>query len=276
MNRTPKTMDTSGSQGLRLRPADQRGRTKIGWLNAKHSFSFGNYFDPENRGFRSLRVINDDRIAPGGGFGEHGHADMEIVTWVLEGALEHKDSLGHGGVIRPGDLQAMTAGAGIRHSEFNASADEPVHLLQIWIRPEAAGLPPAYDQRQFPLEGPGGRINRWQTIAAPAQGSAEGGADSQAASTPPLRIHQDATLTVTELTPEATVQAAIPSDRHGYLHAALGELTLDVVLPGGQEASHALTEGDAVELPGGSAITLRGGSDVGLSGRSQALLFDLA
>ncbi len=130
-----------------LRPANQRGRTAIDWLDSWHSFSFGDYYDPAHMGFRSLRVINDDRIAPGGGFGRHPHRDMEIVTYVLQGALEHRDSLGTGSVIRAGDVQRMTAGTGIYHSEFNPSEAEPVHLLQIWLLPEARNLRPGYEQR---------------------------------------------------------------------------------------------------------------------------------
>src|SRR4051812_13832513 len=131
-------------------PSAGRGRTRIGWLDSHHSFSFGEYYDPDNMGFRSLRVINDDVVAPGMGFGMHGHQDMEIVTWVLSGALEHKDSLGSGSVLRHGIAQRMSAGTGIRHSEFNPSKTEPVHLLQIWILPEKKGIKPSYEQKAFP------------------------------------------------------------------------------------------------------------------------------
>lgn len=132
---------------IALRPANQRGRTAIDWLDSRHSFSFGDYYDPGHMGFRSLRVINDDRVAPGGGFGRHPHRNMEIVTYVLEGALEHRDSLGTGSVIRAGDVQRMTAGTGIYHSEFNPSDAEPVHFLQIWLLPEELNLRPGYEQR---------------------------------------------------------------------------------------------------------------------------------
>src|SRR5580698_9718670 len=134
---------------ITIHPAAARGRTRIDWLDSRHSFSFGDYQDPNQMGFRTLRVINDDRVAPAAGFGMHGHRDMEIITYVLDGALEHKDSTGTGEVIRPGDVQRMTAGAGVRHSEFNASKSEPVHFLQIWIEPSARGLPASYEQKTF-------------------------------------------------------------------------------------------------------------------------------
>src|SRR5947209_2113616 len=134
---------------IRIRKAAERGHFDHGWLDTYHTFSFGDYYDPAHLGFRALRVINDDRVQPGQGFGMHGHRDMEIVTYVLEGALEHKDSLGNGSVIGPGELQHMTAGTGVRHSEFNPSDAEPVHLYQIWLLPERSGLEPGYDQRRF-------------------------------------------------------------------------------------------------------------------------------
>src|SRR5436309_2284250 len=134
---------------ITIRSADERGVTEFGWLDSRHSFSFGDYHDPEHMGFRSLRVINDDRVRPGQGFGMHPHRDMEILTWVLEGALEHKDSMGSGSLIRPGEIQIMSAGTGVLHSEVNPSDTEPVRLLQIWLLPEKRGLPPRYDQRRF-------------------------------------------------------------------------------------------------------------------------------
>lgn len=145
---------------ITIRKADERGRTRFEWLDGRHTFSFGEYYDPQHMGFRSLRVINDDRVAPGGGFPTHPHRDMEIVTYVLDGALEHKDSMGNGSVIRAGDVQYMGAGAGVTHSEFNPSETEPTHLLQIWIMPERKGLKPAYEQVQLRRDEYRGKLSR--------------------------------------------------------------------------------------------------------------------
>src|SRR5262249_41011427 len=162
---------------IRVRPARRRGQTVLGWLDSRHTFSFADYYDPEHMGFRSLRVLNDDRVSAGGGFGTHPHRDMEIVTYVLDGALAHRDSLGTGSVIKAGDVQRMTAGTGIRHSEFNASTDAPVHFLQIWLLPERRGLAPGYEQRTVPEAEKRGRL---RLVA-----SRDGRDDS-------LTIHQDA------------------------------------------------------------------------------------
>src|SRR5438067_13569312 len=148
---------------LSIRKSTDRGHFDHGWLDTYHTFSFGDYYDPKQMGFGSLRVMNEDRVAPGSGFGMHGHRDMEIVTYILSGALQHKDSLGHGEVLRPGELQHMTAGSGIRHSEFNPSATDPVHLYQIWLLPRVQGLAPNYSQKAFPTEG---RDGRWQLVAS--------------------------------------------------------------------------------------------------------------
>lgn len=229
--------------------ADDRGRTRLGWLDSAHSFSFGRYIDRSRMGFRSLRVINDDVIAPGGGFGEHPHADMEILTWVLDGALRHGDSLANSEVLVPGELQRMTAGRGIRHSEFNASDTEPAHLLQIWIEPGTAGLEPAYGQRAFPAAG---RADRWQLLAA--GGSRVGDADA-------LRIHQDASLCVADLGAGASLPFEVDAGRYGYLHIATGSVTID---------GRAYAAGDAVSFAGPGALTLIGQES------SQVLAFDLA
>src|SRR5262245_13823185 len=149
---------------IQIRKAQERGHFDHGWLDTWHTFSFSDYYDPDHMGFRALRVINDDRVAPGQGFGMHGHRDMEIVTIVLEGSLQHKDSLGNGSSIRPGDLQRMSAGTGVRHSEFNPSATEPVHLYQIWLLPERNGLTPSYEQKAFTAEEKKGK---WRLVASP-------------------------------------------------------------------------------------------------------------
>src|SRR5919199_2665695 len=169
---------------MTIRPAGARGRTALRWLDSRHTFSFNDYYDPRHMGFRSLRVINDDRVAPAAGFGAHPHRDMEIITYVLSGALEHRDSLGSGEVLRPGEVQRMTAGTGIRHSEFNPSPTEPVHLYQIWLLPEREGLEPSYEQRAFPEPE---RRNRLRLVASPdgSEGS--------------LAIRQDARLYLASL-----------------------------------------------------------------------------
>ena len=175
---------STATNSLTIRRAEDRGKTELRWLHGRHSFSFGRYYDPNNLGYRSLRVINDDIVEPASGFGEHGHDNMEILTWVLEGTLHHRDSTGTDGDLRPGELQAMTAGRGIRHSEVNDSPTERVHLLQIWIEPDTLNLTPAYAQKPFPREG---RRGQWQMLASP-----DGRDDS-------MRIHQDAILSVAEL-----------------------------------------------------------------------------
>ena len=146
-----------------IRPRDNRGKTTLGWLDSRHTFAFGDYVDPEHMGFRALRVINEDRVIPGAGFPPHAHRDMEIVTYVLEGALEHKDTLGNSSVIRPGEVQRMSAGTGIRHSEYNASKSEPVHFLQIWLLPGKPGIAPGYEQRDFAADEKRGK---WQLVAS--------------------------------------------------------------------------------------------------------------
>ena len=229
-----------------IRRGDLRGRTDLGWLHSQHSFSFGHYQDPDQMGFRSLRVLNDDVVEPGGGFGEHGHDNMEIITWVLEGELAHEDSTGTRGVIRPGDAQVMTAGRGIRHSEMNASKTDSVHFLQIWIIPASRDLEPAYSQTSFAKEE---RCNQWQLITSP---------DGRKGS---ILIQQDALLSIADLEEGRHLDLIIDSNRHGYLHLALGSL---------QVGDTSMQAGDAIKTSGDIQLTLEALDD------SQLLFFDLS
>lgn len=229
-----------------IRRADDRGKTELRWLDSRHSFSFGRYYDPSNLGYRSLRVINDDVIHPNSGFGEHGHDDMEILTWVLAGTLRHRDSTGSDGELRPGELQAMTAGCGIRHSEVNDSLTESVHLLQIWIEPNEHRLPPSYGQKSFPAEG---RRAKWQVLASP-----DGREESMA-------VHQDALLFVADLNRGESVTATLAANRYGYLHVASGAVRID---------EESLTAGDAITFAQGANLP------ISADDTSQLLYFDLA
>ena len=231
---------------ITLRPAAERGHTLIGWLDSRHTFSFGEYFDQTHMGFRVLRVINDDRVAPGAGFPTHGHADMEIVSYVLEGGLSHKDSLGTGSVIRPGDVQRMSAGSGVRHSEQNASRDQPVHFLQIWITPDRRGLPPSYEQKHYEPAAKRGRLL--------LVGSADGREGS-------VTIHQDVSLFATLLAPGEQVQHPIAPERCAWVQIASGAVTLD---------GRALVAGDGAAIVSQAALTL-----VGTAPDSEVLVFDL-
>ena len=231
--------------------SEDRGSADFGWLKAKYSFSFGDYYDERRMGFRSLRVMNEDRVAPGQGFGMHPHRDMEIVTIVLSGALEHRDSLGHGAVLRPGEVQRMSAGTGIRHSEFNPSTDEPTHLYQIWLLPERRGLPPGYEQRPFDLTQ---RIGRWQCIASP---HAEDG-DA-------LRIQQDARLSLATLTAGTVLPATIAHGRHAWVQVLCGAARLDDV---------PLSAGDGIAISDETQFNLISGAEEG--GAAEVLWFDLA
>jgi len=195
-----------------IRRGSERGRTHTDWLDSYHSFSFGDYFSAERLNFGVLRVINDDRIAPGGGFPTHGHRDMEIITYVLEGALEHKDSLGNGSVVRAGDVQRMSAGTGIRHSEFNPSRTEPVHFLQIWIEPRCVGMPPSYEQTPVPDSD---KLDRLRLIACP-----DGAAGS-------LKILQDARVYTSLLGAGRSVEYPLEPGRSAYVHIACGSLRLN-------------------------------------------------
>jgi quercetin 2,3-dioxygenase len=222
-----------------------RGHTKIGWLDSYHTFSFGNFSDPNRMGFRTLRVINDDRIVPGAGFGTHGHRDMEILTYVLEGALEHKDSLGTGSVILPGEAQVMSAGTGITHSEYNHSQTEPVHLLQIWILPDEQGLKPRYEQKAFPIEEKRGKL---RLIAA------KDGRDGA------VTIHQDVNLYTSVLEPGDVVNYHVQPHRYAWLQIAQGIATLN-----GEE----LRAGDGVQISVEEQLEIS--TQVG----AEILLFDL-
>ena len=231
---------------IHIRKAADRGHFDHGWLNTYHTFSFADYFDPTQLGFRSLRVINDDRVQPGQGFGMHGHRDMEIVTYVLEGALEHRDSLGNGSVLRPGELQHMTAGTGVRHSEFNPSDKEWVHLYQIWLLPNQKGLEPSYEQRAFPAEGRQGKL---RLVASPTgeQGS--------------LTIHQDARLYLSTLKAGESVAHPLTLGRHAWLQVLRGQAALN---------DHALSAGDGAAVSDEEKLEIRGQDD------AEVMLFDLA
>ncbi len=194
---------------LAIRPANERGLANHGWLNSRHTFSFGHYYDPQFMGFGPLRVINEDQVKPAQGFGTHGHSDMEIISYVLDGALEHKDSLGTGSIIRPGDVQRMTAGTGVRHSEFNASDTDPVHFLQIWILPERDGLEPSYEQKAFSDDEKRGRLR--------LVGSRDGRDGS-------VTIHQDVNLYSSLLDGDDDVEFELGEDRNGWVQVARGSL----------------------------------------------------
>jgi quercetin 2,3-dioxygenase len=228
-----------------IRRAGERGHIDMGWLNTHHSFSFGDYYDPDNMGFASLRVINDDVVQPGKGFGMHGHRDMEIITYILEGALEHKDSMGNGSVIRPGDVQRMSAGKGVMHSEFNPSPKDRVHLLQIWIQPDTAGIAPSYEEKHFDAASKRGRLR----LVASRDG-AEGS----------VRIHQDARVYATLLDAADRVEHALAAGRFAYIHVARGSVTVN-----GEQ----LAGGDAMKLGGAQNIVLENADN------AEVLLFDL-
>jgi redox-sensitive bicupin YhaK (pirin superfamily) len=230
---------------IEKRPARERGHASHGWLDSYHSFSFADYYDPAHMGFSVLRVINEDQVTPGMGFPTHGHRDMEIVSYVLEGALEHKDSMGNGSVIRPGDVQRMSAGTGVRHSEYNASKTDLVHFLQIWILPKSNGIAPGYEQKHFAPEDLNGRL---RLIASPD------GRDGS------VTIHQDAFLYTTTLTGKANVTHPFAPGRKAYIHVARGEVTVN---------GQMLTAGDGVKIEKENQVTLS------TSGAGEALLFDL-
>ena len=231
---------------IAIRQGVERGHFDHGWLDTYHSFSFSDYYDPEQMGFRSLRVINEDRVAPGHGFGMHPHRDMEIVTYVLSGALKHSDSLGTGSVLRAGELQRMTAGTGIRHSEANDSATEPVHLYQIWLLPERRGLEPGYEQRGFDVEE---RRGRFRVIVSPD------GRDGS------LTIRQDASLYLAALGVGNEAAYTLEPGRHAWLQVLRGRVILN---------GRPLAAGDGAALSAEPGLTVRAEDD------SEVLLFDLA
>lgn len=228
-----------------IRPSAERGVASFGWLNSRHSFSFGHYYDPAQLGFSDLLVINDDQVQPGAGFEPHHHKDMEIFSYVLEGALEHKDSMGTGSIIRPGDVQLMSAGHGVQHSEFNASQRDPVHFLQVWIVPNRKGVTPRYQQQHFPQAEKRGRLR--------LIGSADGAEGS-------LSIHQDVRVYAGLFDGAEQHSITLPEDRYAYLHLVRGELTVN-----GQR----LTGGDGVRVRDVQQLDFSDGHE------AEVLLFDL-
>lgn len=231
---------------ITVRHRDNRGVVEMGWLSSRHSFSFGHYYDPAHMGFRALRVINEDRVIPGAGFPTHPHRDMEIVSYVLDGGLAHKDTLGTSSTIRPGDVQRMSAGTGIRHSEYNASQQEPVHFLQIWILPEREGMPAGYEQKNFTAEEKRGRLR--------LVGSHDGRDGS-------ITIHQDVDLYATLLEEGDAVTHSLNPDRHAWVQVARGTATLNGI---------ELRAGDGAAVSNETALTIA--SSTG----AEVLLFDLA
>ena len=231
---------------LIVRKSDERGTADLGWLYSRHTFSFSDYYDPQHMGFGPLRVINEDRVSPAQGFGTHGHQDMEIISYVLEGALEHKDSIGTGSVIRPGDVQVMSAGTGIRHSEFNHSKTEPVHFLQIWIVPDREGIAPRYDQKRFPDNEKRGRLR--------LVGSTDGRDGS-------IVIHQDVQFFAAVLNTGEQVTHALPAGRRAWLQVVRGAVETN-----GQR----IDAGDSAAVDDEAALTVTARND-----DAEILVFDL-
>jgi hypothetical protein len=231
---------------IAIKRSEDRGHLDHGWLDTYHSFSFGEYYDPRNMGYRSLRVINEDVVAAGQGFGTHPHRDMEIITYVLEGALEHRDSMGNHGVIRPGEIQRMSAGTGVRHSEFNHSKTEPVHLLQIWIMPDTEGVKPSYEEKKIATE-PG----KLQLMA------------EKSASNGTATIHQDAKVYVAKLAQGQSVEHDLATGRGVYVHIARGAATVN-----GNQLKH----GDAIAVEQEAKVRIANES----AEQAEILLFDLA
>ncbi len=238
---------------IEIRKSEDRGVANFGWLYSRHTFSFGNYYDPRHTGYGPLLVINDDQVQAGQGFGTHGHRDMEIISYVLDGELAHKDSLGNGSVIRPGDVQRMSAGTGVRHSEFNHSSTRPVHFLQIWIQPATLGIPPGYEEKHFDAES---KRSRLRLIASPdgAEGS--------------VRIHQDARLFAAVLDSDVPLRHPLSSGRRTYVHVVRGEALLNGLY---------LAGGDGAKIDGETEIVFQasrpGAPD--LKAAAEILVFDL-
>lgn len=230
---------------IKIRKSGERGHANHGWLDSYHTFSFADYYDPGHMGFRDLRVINDDRIAGGGGFGTHPHRDMEIITYILSGELEHRDSMGNGAVMKPGEVQTMTAGSGVKHSEFNHSPTEPLHLLQIWILPDQKALPPAYTQKSFVENLKPGRL-----VSVASKTGHDGS----------LRINQDVDLMIGRFNAGDRGTYELKPDRHAWLQVATGKIDLN-----GQE----LSAGDGAAISNEKTLALTG------KDASQVLLFDL-
>lgn len=231
---------------ITVRPTDARGKANFGWLNSKHTFSFGGYYDPEHIGFGNLRVINEDHVQAGKGFGTHSHKDMEIISYVLEGALKHKDSIGNGSVIRPGDVQRMSAGTGIAHSEFNASETEPVHFLQIWMIPNQLGIEPSYEQKHFSAEEKQGKL---KLVASP---------DGREGS---VTIHQDANLYVALLNDGEQINHSSKENRTMWIQIARGA---------------AMVNGQTLQTGDGAGITeITNVELIAISNNTEILLFDL-
>lgn len=239
-------MSTIAPTPISVRRSDDRGPTQRGWLNSKHTFSFGNYYDENYMAFGALRVINEDRVVPGGGFSKHAHENMEIISIVLGGALEHKDSIGTGSIIRPGEVQRMSAGTGIRHSEFNASADEPVHFLQIWIVPETQGLPPSYEQTAFDAESLNGQLR--------LVGSNDGRDGS-------VTIHQDVRLYMAHLNTSDHLAHKLNTNRIAWLQVTRGQVELN---------------GETLKAGDGASATSSGLLDIRGTESADLILFDLA
>ena len=232
---------------ITIRPGNERGKANFGWLDSKHTFSFGSYYDPRHMGFSKLRVVNEDKVSPSQGFGPHGHRDMEIISYVLSGKLEHKDSIGNGSVIRPGDVQRMSAGSGIAHSEFNGSDSESVHFLQIWIVPDTIGIQPSYEQKHFPIAEKQGKL---KLVASPD------GKDGS------VTIHQDANLYVAVLNKGDHITYNSDIQRSIWVQVARGSATIN---------GQALITGDGAAITQETALEL-----VATADNTEILLFDLA